>query len=65
MSEKRRSVPIMIEQLDCFGEFTKSSLLCAQHCVLRLRCVIEQDHNIRMEVLADLATAENMTITIQ
>ena len=65
MTEKRRVVPIMIEELDCFGEFTKSSPLCAQHCVLRLRCVIEQDHNIRMEVLADLATAEDMTITIQ
>lgn len=65
MKRKRPVAPVVVDQLDCFGDYTKTNPLCVKHCALRLRCVIEQDHNIRMEVLADLATAESMNITIQ
>jgi hypothetical protein len=65
MRRKKPVAPVVADQLDCFGDYTKNNPLCAKHCALRLRCVIEQNHNIRMEVLADLATAESMNITIQ
>lgn len=65
MKHNQRVFPVPADGLDCFGDYTRSNLLCTNHCVLRLRCVIEQEHNIRMEVLSDLATAENMSITIQ
>jgi hypothetical protein len=51
--------------LDCFGDYTKSDRLCANHCVLRLGCAIEKDHNIRMEILSDLAVTEGRISNIQ
>ena len=65
MKRQQASVPILLEHLDCFGDFSKTNPLCAKHCVLRLRCAIEQDFAVRMEVMAELATAEYMTVTVQ
>ena len=39
--------------LECFGDFDKSRALCLKHCALRLRCAIEQDHMLRMEMFED------------
>lgn len=51
--------------VDCFGDFCASDPICSAHCALRLRCAIEQDQNIRLEILEDLATAEEPLIKIQ
>ncbi|KJS32134.1 MAG: hypothetical protein VR64_08495 [Desulfatitalea sp. BRH_c12] len=58
MTDKKGFVPAFIELLDCFGDYSKTNPLCAKHCVLRLRCAIEQDQNIRMELLSDYALSE-------
>ena len=47
------------EQMDCFGDYNKNNPLCVRHCALRLRCVIEQDHNIRTEILEELVSNED------
>jgi hypothetical protein len=65
MNRKRRLVPVFVDELDCFGDYSQTNPLCAKHCVLRLRCAIAQEQNIRMEVLSDLASFEGITITIQ
>jgi hypothetical protein len=65
MDRKRRVVPVLLEELDCFGDYTRANPLCAKHCVLRLRCAIAQEQNIRMEVLSDLANFEGMVVTVQ
>jgi hypothetical protein len=44
---------------DCFGEYNSSDPLCLKHCVLRLRCAIEQDHNIRTEMIEELVAYDN------
>jgi hypothetical protein len=51
--------------LDCFGEYKKGNPLCARHCALRLRCAIEQDQNMRLELIEDLVSAEGQIIKIQ
>jgi hypothetical protein len=65
MNRKRRVVPVLIDELDCFGNFERTNALCVKHCVLRLRCAIVQEQNIRMEVLSDLANFEGAAVTIQ
>ena len=50
---------------DCFGEFNSANRLCAKHCVLRLRCAIEQHQNLRIELIEDLVSAEGQLIKIQ
>ena len=52
-------------QLGCFGDYSKDHPLCSKHCVLRLRCAIEQEHNLRMELLEDLMASDNLLVTIQ
>ena len=52
-------------QLGCFGDYSKDHPLCSKHCVLRLRCAIEQEQNMRMELLEDLMDSENLLVTIQ
>lgn len=42
------------EDSNCFGEYNTGDPLCAKHCVLRLRCAIEQDQNIRTEIIEEL-----------
>lgn len=51
--------------LDCFGDYSKRNPLCAKHCALRLRCAIERDQNIRLELIEDLVSVEGQTIKIQ
>lgn len=53
------------EQLDCFGDYNKTNQLCSNHCVLRLRCAIEQEQNMRMELLEDLIASDNYPLKIQ
>ena len=47
------------EQMDCFGDYNKNNPLCAKHCARRISCVIEQDHNIRTEILEELVSSED------
>lgn len=64
MKRKKIIAPLAIEHLDCFGDYAKANPLCTK-CVLRLRCVIQQEQNLRMELLSDLTTIEGSIITYQ
>lgn len=44
---------------NCFGDFDKANSLCMKHCVLRLRCAIEKDHNLRTELIEELVGSDN------
>jgi hypothetical protein len=43
---------------DCFGDFNRHSQLCLKHCILSLRCAIEQDHLLRSALLEELGAPE-------
>lgn len=53
------------EQAECFGGYDKNNPLCSTHCVLRLRCVIEQGNNLRNDILEELFDSEGTSVTIQ
>lgn len=65
MNRQRQAVLTLGEEMGCFGDYNKTNPLCAKHCVLRLRCAIEKDQNIRLEILEDLAASENLSLKIQ
>ncbi|MBW2366538.1 MAG: hypothetical protein JRH15_01495 [Deltaproteobacteria bacterium] len=47
--------------LGCFGNFNRHNLICMRHCVLNMRCSIEQEQNLRLELLEDLVDVEDLT----
>lgn len=53
------------ELLDCFGDFNKADRLCTKYCILRLRCAIEQEQNLRSALLEELVASENTTGKLQ
>ena len=53
------------EHMGCYGEFEKTDPVCRYHCALRIRCAIEYEHNFRMEILEDLASAELTSLKMQ
>lgn len=50
--------------LECFGDFDKTRALCLKHCALRLRCAIEQDQLMRMEMFEDWMAFRDDTLKI-
>jgi hypothetical protein len=46
------------ESLDCFGDFNKNNRLCFKYCILRLRCAIEQEMNLRSALIEELVDSE-------
>ena len=53
------------EPVDCFGDYNKNNRLCARYCILRLRCAIEQEQNLRSALLEELVASENPLGKIQ
>jgi hypothetical protein len=51
-----------IEQSECFGDYDKNNPLCSNYCALRLRCAIEQDNDMRSELLDELFASEGTSV---
>ena len=52
-------------QMGCFGNYEPEDPICRKFCALNLRCTIEQEQNVRMEILEDLVSSDNAIVTIQ
>lgn len=65
MKDELRLNDKAVDYLDCFGEYKRSNPLCSKHCALRLRCAIEQDQILRLELIEDLVTIDGQIIKIQ
>jgi hypothetical protein len=51
--------------IGCFGNFNMEDLICRKHCALSLRCAIDRNKSIQMELFEDLISFDNMSIKIQ
>lgn len=49
----------------CLGEFDGKNRICRSLCALRLRCAIEKERNLRMELLEELVSVEQLPTRIQ
>ncbi len=59
MNQKQTELIAAFDGSDCMGTFTKEDRQCAKYCVLRLRCAIEKEQNLRLELIEDLVMSDN------
>jgi hypothetical protein len=38
----------------CFGNFRFEDAVCRKHCAIRIRCAIERDENMLLEVVEEM-----------
>ena len=55
----------MDDHLGCFGNFNIEDPICSKECSLRIRCTIERDQNIRLEIFEDLVGEDDLIIRVQ
>jgi hypothetical protein len=62
---KKQRKPSYIDYVGCFGDFNIKDTICRKRCSLNIRCALERDQSIRLELLEDLIATDDMTITMQ
>ncbi len=65
MKKKMKNQISFNDYLGCFDDSFIEDSICKKFCVLRLRCAIERDQNIRLEILEELVSATDGTMKIQ
>ena len=65
MSAKLNIIHVSEDLLDCFGDYNNTAPLCNKHCAIKLRCAVEQNNNMRIEILEDLMASEGSQVKIQ
>ncbi|MBI9084089.1 MAG: hypothetical protein JEZ11_10865 [Desulfobacterales bacterium] len=65
MTPSTQSPTTPTDEVECFGEFNPERTLCKKFCALNIRCAIEKDMNVRMEILDELVSGEAIPIKIQ
>ena len=53
------------DQTGCFGQYNKEDDICKKLCALRLRCSVEYNQNVRMELIEDLVASDGILLKIQ
>ena len=53
------------DHLGCFGNFNPQDTICKKFCAISLRCAIDRDQNIRMELIEDLISSDCILTKIQ
>ncbi|MEE8430470.1 MAG: hypothetical protein V3S16_04405 [Candidatus Desulfatibia sp.] len=53
------------DHLGCFGNFNLEDSICKKFCALSLRCAIDRERDIRLELMEDLMSSDCMLIKIQ
>jgi hypothetical protein len=46
-------------RLGCFGGFRSEDRICRRHCAVRIRCAIERDQKIYLEVCEEMESSES------
>lgn len=63
MTEKEKLDKIHLDDhVGCFGRFRVDNLICKRYCAISVRCAIEQDQNVRLELLEDLVASDGFMV---
>ena len=60
MKKKNNRKLVLDDYLGCFGNFNRTNLICKKFCAVNLRCAIERDQNVRLELIEDLVSSEDI-----
>jgi hypothetical protein len=52
-------------RLGCFGNFRFEDPICRRHCAIRIRCAIERDQEISLEVFEEMDAGDDMLFTFR
>jgi hypothetical protein len=52
-------------RLGCFGHFRSEDRVCRNYCAVRIRCAIERDQKIVLEVLSEMDTGDDLPVKLQ
>ena len=52
-------------RLGCFGGFRSEDRICRRHCAVRIRCAIERDQKIYLEVCEGMAAGDDLLLKFQ
>jgi hypothetical protein len=52
-------------RLGCFGNFRFEDPICRKHCAIRIRCAIERDQDIYLEVFEEMEAGDDLLFTFQ
>ena len=55
----------LLNHAGCFGEYNDRDMICNELCAVSLRCIIEQDKSVKMEILDELLAYNDLFITVQ
>lgn len=59
MMENKKSRLDLDDYVGCFGNFNHRNPICKRFCAVNLRCAIERDQNVRIELIEDLVASED------
>jgi hypothetical protein len=51
--------------IGCFGHFRFEDLVCRKHCALRIRCAIEKNQKIYLEVMEEMEAGDDVFLKFQ
>jgi hypothetical protein len=54
-----------ILRLGCFGSFRSEDRICRCHCAVRIRCAIERDQKVYLEVCEEMAAGDDQLLKFQ
>jgi hypothetical protein len=52
-------------RLGCFGNFRFEDSICRARCAIRIRCAIERDREISMEVFEEMDAGDDLPFTFR
>jgi hypothetical protein len=52
-------------RLGCFGNFRSQDRVCRNHCAIRIRCAVERDQKIVLEVLSEMNGGDDLPVKLQ
>jgi hypothetical protein len=61
----QRSRTTAFIHLGCFGDFRPTDRICRRYCAIRIRCAIERDQKIYLEVFAEMAESDDQLLKFQ
>jgi hypothetical protein len=65
MKEELMNQITIDDHLGCLGNFNIEDPLCKKLCALSLRCAIDRDKNVQLELLEDLMSYDSVFIKMQ
>lgn len=52
-------------RLGCFGHFRSDDRVCRNHCAIRIRCAVERDQKIVLEVMNEMNIGDDLPVKLQ